>query len=466
MSKILKRYLMPHPPIIIPEIGQGEEGKVQDTVDSMKEIAKEIKTLKPKTIVIITPHGPVFKDAIAISHAESIHGDFSKFGNTDVSLDKEININLTEKIIQDVLDEDISLVPIEKASKEKYNIDLELDHGALVPLCYIDKEYSDYNLVHITYGILQKSELYKVGRVIKNAIEELDEEAVIIASGDLSHKLKDSGPYEYNKHGKIFDKELLSLLEDGDAEGIFNMDKTLIEEAGECGLRSIYILLGTLDKCKFKGDLLSYEGTFGVGYGVMKIEEVESRDSLLNHIENIDIEKRIESKKSDSPYVRLARESLDYFLKNDDYIEVPTYLPEDMLTEKRGVFVTYYMDGELRGCIGTIIPTTDNISQEIIRNSVEAGIRDPRFYPINLEELAFLDISVDVLMDAEIASFEDLDAKNYGVIVRTPRKSGLLLPNLDGVDSEEQQLSIALQKAGIRPDEDYEIERFKVVRHK
>lgn len=106
------------------------------------------------------------------------------------------------------------------------------------------------------------------------------------------------------------------------------------------------------------------------------------------------------------------------------------------------------------------------LAKEIVRNSVEAGIRDPRFHPINLEEVPFLEVSVDVLMDAEKASFEDLDSENYGVIVRTSTKSGLLLPNLDGVDSKEEQLSIALQKAGIRPDEEYDIERFKVVRYR
>ena len=293
MSKILSRYLMPHPPIIIPEIGKGEEKKVQDTIDSIKEIADEIKTLKPKIIVIITPHGPLFDGAIAVSDVDSIYGDFSKFGNSDIKLNKNVNTILTKKIIENVLDDNISVAPIDKDSKSKYNIEAELDHGALVPLYYIDKEYSDYDLVHITYGILDKSELYKIGMIIKNAIEELNETAVIIASGDLSHRLKETGPYEYNKNGEIFDKKILSLLEDGDTDGIFNMDKNLIEQAGECGLRSIYILLGTLDECEFKGELLSYQGTFGVGYGVMKIKEKMSKDSSLDNIKNIETENEI-----------------------------------------------------------------------------------------------------------------------------------------------------------------------------
>lgn len=466
MSKILSRYLLPHPPIIIPEIGQGEESKVQDTVDSMKKIAKEIKQLKPKTIVIITPHGPLFNDAIAVSDVDSLYGDFSKFGNNKVKLEKNINVKLTKKIIENVLDENISVAPIDEYSKNKYNIEVELDHGALVPLYYIDKEYSDYDLVHITYGILDKSNLYEIGMIIKNTIEQLDESAVIIASGDLSHRLKETGPYGYNKNGEIFDKKILSLLEQGKTKDIFNIDKDLIEQSGECGLRSIYILLGTLDECKFKGELLSYEGDFGVGYGVMKIKETENKKSLIEDIKNVEANKRIEYKKSDDPYVTLAHDSLNYFLEHKTYIKVPNNLPDEMKNEKRGVFVTYKMDGELRGCVGTILPTTVCIAKEIIRNSIEAGTRDPRFNPINLEELPFLEISVDELMEPEDATFEQLDPKDYGVIVRTDRKSGLLLPDLEGVDTKEEQLRIALAKAGIYDYEDYKIQRFKVIRHR
>lgn len=466
MSKITARYLMPHPPIIIPEIGQGEERRVKDTVNSMKEIAREIRKKSPKTIVIITPHGPMFKDAIAISDVENIHGDFGKFGNSNIALNKDINTLMTKRIIENLLDEDISIAPINNDSKRNYGIEIELDHGALVPLYYIDKEYSDYNLVHITYGILSKSELYKIGMIIKNTIEDLGKETIVIASGDLSHKLKSSGPYDYNENGPLFDKKLLKFLENGDAKGIFSMDSKLIEQAGECGLRSIYILLGTLDLSSFNGQLLSYEGTFGVGYGVMKIEELEKKESLLKYIKNIEDEKIIESKKSRSPYVNLAYDSLEHYLRHGNHVEVSKELPKVMLSERRGVFVTYKMDGELRGCIGTILPTTDCIAEEIIRNSVEAGTRDPRFPPINLEELPFIEISVDELMKPEKATFKKLDPKNYGVIVSTPSKSGLLLPDLEGVDTREEQLRIVLQKAGIEPDEDYDLKRFKVVRHR
>lgn len=464
MGKILKRYLMPHPPIIIPMIGQGEEEKARNTIDSMKTVAKEIKSLKPKTILLVTPHGPLFKGAIAISDVEHIAGDFGKFGRPEIALEKDINERLTKKIIENILDKDISVAPLDNSSDERYGIKVELDHGALVPLYYIDEEYKDYDLVHITYGLLPKEDLYAIGEIIKSTIEEMDESVVVIASGDLSHKLKDSGPYEYSKSGAVFDREILLFLEKGETYDVFAMDQELIEEAGECALRSIYVLLGTLDLYDFSGNILSYEGTFGVGYGVMEFSVKGEKRSLLEKLKDLR-EERPKAKESSDPYVKLARESLDYFLKHDRYLEIPKNLPSDMITGRRGVFVTFKMNGELRGCIGTIQPVTSSIAMEIIRNSVEAGTRDPRFYPINREELQFLEVSVDELMEAEKAEFKDLDPKNYGVIVRTANKSGLLLPDLEGVDTSEEQLSIAMRKAGIRQDEDYSLERFEVIRH-
>ena len=124
------------------------------------------------------------------------------------------------------------------------------------------------------------------------------------------------------------------------------------------------------------------------------------------------------------------------------------------------------VDGELRGCIGTIAATTDCIAEEIIQNAISASTKDPRFNPIAEEELPFLDISVDVLGDAEeIASPAELDVKRYGVIVTKGFRRGLLLPDLEGVDTVEDQISIAKRKAGIYPEEKVKLERFEVIRH-
>lgn len=164
--------------------------------------------------------------------------------------------------------------------------------------------------------------------------------------------------------------------------------------------------------------------------------------------------------------VRLARESLTYYLEHGQLMDKPVQLPE-VLQGKAGVFVSFKKAGQLRGCIGTFAPTQPTIAEEIIQNAVSAGTEDPRFSPIKLSELVQLEISVDVLEPPEqIESIEDLEPKTYGVIVRKGRRSGLLLPDLEGVDTVTEQVSIAMQKAGIRPEEEIDLYRFTVSRYK
>ena len=147
-------------------------------------------------------------------------------------------------------------------------------------------------------------------------------------------------------------------------------------------------------------------------------------------------------------------------------LKIPEGLPDALLHTRAGAFVSLHEHGRLRGCIGTIAPVRDSLAEEIIYNAVSACARDPRFDPIRPEELPFLDISVDVLgAPEEIRSEKDLDVKRYGVIVSRGTRRGLLLPDLEGVESVEQQISIARQKAGIGEGEPVRLERFEVVRH-
>ncbi len=166
-------------------------------------------------------------------------------------------------------------------------------------------------------------------------------------------------------------------------------------------------------------------------------------------------------------YVKLASDSLKYYLENQKYMKIPEGLPNEMLDRRAGVFVSLKKDGQLRGCIGTIEGVTSSIAEEIIRNAVSAGLGDPRFYQVRQNEFPTLNISVDVLGESfPVLDRNVLDAKRFGVIVSLGGRRGLLLPNLEGVDTPEEQIDIALQKAGISPTEDYELDAFEVVRHK
>jgi AmmeMemoRadiSam system protein A len=147
-------------------------------------------------------------------------------------------------------------------------------------------------------------------------------------------------------------------------------------------------------------------------------------------------------------------------------IDVPEGLPEELMNRQAGAFVSIHKHGELRGCIGTIGPTRSCLAEEIIGNAISASTRDPRFSPIRPDELEWLEISVDVLGEPEdIESRDELDVKRYGVIVSSGRKRGLLLPDLDGVDTVDRQVEIAMQKGGIHENENYRLQRFEVIRH-
>jgi AmmeMemoRadiSam system protein A len=168
---------------------------------------------------------------------------------------------------------------------------------------------------------------------------------------------------------------------------------------------------------------------------------------------------------TESAAVGLARASLKYFLETGTVLPVPASLEEE-LQGRAGTFVSLKKQGQLRGCIGTFKPTRINIASEIIYNAISAGTEDPRFWPLELEELEQITISVDVLEDPElIDSLEKLDPEKYGVIVKHGRRSGLLLPMLEGVDTVAEQVDIAREKAGISAQEEIELYRFSVTRY-
>jgi len=164
--------------------------------------------------------------------------------------------------------------------------------------------------------------------------------------------------------------------------------------------------------------------------------------------------------------VQLARQSIIYYLKNKKRLSLPDNLPPELTEKRAGVFVSLKKNGKLRGCIGTFLPTQDNIALEIIENAISAAVHDPRFSPVTLDEVEKLTISVDILSTPEeVKDISELDPKKYGIIVSHGYKKGLLLPDLEGVDTVEQQIDIARQKAGIYFNEDFKIERFEVKRY-
>lgn len=163
-------------------------------------------------------------------------------------------------------------------------------------------------------------------------------------------------------------------------------------------------------------------------------------------------------------YINLAKSAVEIFIKEGRVMETPKDLPEEILGRRSGVFVSIEKNGELRGCIGTYLPTRKNVAEEIIHNAIVAASADYRFAAINKKELAELSYTIYLLSEPELAKdISELDPKKFGVIVKkAPDKAGLLLPDLEGVDTPERQLEIACQKGGIDPAEEPIIYRFSV----
>lgn len=458
---IKSSFIVPHPPLIIPEIGRGEERKIQKTIDAYHHIAKRIAEIKPDTIIVTTPHSIMYSDYIHISPGKKAKGSFKEFGYGEVFVETEYDDELVSKISEEAEEQGI---PAGNLGEENKN----LDHGVMVPLYFVNKYYNDYKIVRISISGLSHLEHYKFGKCIGKIAEKSNKTIAFIGSGDLSHMLKDEGPYGYREEGPVFDREVTKAMKTGNFLEFLKFDEDFCESAAECGLRSFIIMAGAIDGKEISSEFLSYEGPFGVGYAVAAFTVTGNNES--RHFDEIFIKngiKRVESlKQEEDEYVRLARQTLESYVINYKIIERPEKLNKELTEKRAGVFVSLKLDGNLRGCIGTISPTTNSIADEIIQNAISAGAEDPRFHPVTEDELPRLIYSVDLLGDSEkIKSIDELDPYKYGVIVTKGHRRGLLLPNLEGIDTAEEQVSIALKKAGISPTEKYQLERFKVVRH-
>lgn len=458
-------YVLPHPPIMVQEVGGLETRRVKASIKAAEEVAREIRDISPDTVVIVSPHGPVFQDALCV-YDFPLKGSLESFKAPEVSMEFSPDGDLKQEILKRAREVNIPTVMSGDVQIRKYGFEERLDHGVIVPMYFVNQFASGFNLLPLAFGMLPYEELYIFGKIIAQAAKALDKKVVVIASSDLSHRLTHDAPAGYDSLGKVFDEKLVSLLRQFDIEGIAALEPSLIEKAGECGLRSIWIMAGALDGYKVDPQVLSYEGPFGVGYCVARFKPQIEDNSLLERLLKNRQNKIDDRRKTEDPYVKLARKTLEAYVRERRTPEVPKDLPTGMLNNKAGVFVSIKKHGELRGCIGTFQPVTKNIAEEIQRNSISAGCEDPRFYPIEDSELSELVYSVDVLTEPEpMDSLDELDPKKYGVIVRKGYRSGLLLPDLEGVDTVEKQIGIVLQKAGIKPDEDYELERFEVIRH-
>ncbi len=458
---VIAAFMVPHPPMIVPEVGRGSEEQILETTRAYERVAEEIAALEPETIIITSPHSILYADYFHISPGKGATGSFSRFGASGVRFSERYDRAFVKRLCELAEAEGFPAGTLGER-------DASLDHGTMVPLWFIRKKYAGGELVRIGLSGLPLADHYRLGQLIARASEDTGKRAVIIASGDLSHKLQEYGPYGFAPEGPEYDRRIMDVCGRAAFGELFDFDDAFCDKAAECGHRSFVIMAGAFDGLAVRAEALSHQDVTGVGYGICTFYpegKDEARHFLKAYEERIERECREKAEKSDA-YVKLARASVEAWVREHRRLSVPERLPEELLSRRAGAFVSLHKDGQLRGCIGTIAPTCESLAEEIVQNAVSACSRDPRFSPVTARELASLEISVDVLGEPEpIASPDQLDVKRYGVIVSCGSRRGLLLPDLEGVDTAEDQIRIARQKGGIRESEPYRLERFEVVRH-
>ncbi len=449
-SSVVICGLSPHPPIIIPQVGRGEEVLAAATVDGLTILSREVAKASFETLIVITPHGPTFSDAVAIRAQKNHKGDFGDFGAPQVRFEYPNDTELVKAVVKQANNAGLPVVALDDAGFKRYGVDRGLDHGTLVPLHFVKDAGFQGKLVVINIGFLSYAELYRLGKLVEAVCQGLGRKVAVLASGDLSHRLLPQGPGGFDPKGKIFDELLMEHLKHFDVSSVMNLPSDLVESAGECGLRPISIMLGVLDRYTVSSQVLSYEGPFGVGYGVALFRPTGKKNL-----------------EEPSFPVSLAKKAVEEYVTRGTTMSLPHEVPTKFLNTG-GAFVSIHSGGMLRGCIGTTEATTGSLAEEIISNAISAATQDPRFEPIMQNELDNLEYSVDVLSPAEeISGTGDLDPQKYGVICQKGRRRGLLLPDLPGVDTAGEQVSIAKQKAGISWVEGgVKLFRFTVTRYK
>ena len=430
--------LMPHPPVLIPEIGRGREFEAIKTLEGIKQLTSGLK--KPDLLLILSPHQPYASGALFVNTANFYNGSFALFGVPDVKVNPVSPADNTRELCEYLQKSDVEVYT------QNYE-DLTRDQGSMIPLYFLQQEWNDLPEVIIASPIgLTPQKAFDLGKILANF--KSNKNLALLASGDLSHRLTPDAPAGYEpEYAPEFEAAIEKALKDNSPDAINELDRITLERAGECGLRSVMAMLGLCSGKNIK--VFSHEWPFGVGYCTALC--------VFTNDNNIP-----------AP-VQLAKETVKRLLTQSNLPENGNDIVSSVLwNEHKSCFVSIKTkNGDLRGCIGTLSPVQESLDKEIIANAVSASTRDPRFPPMTKDELSNVVFSVDVLSEAEpIESITQLNPKMYGVIVSKGYRRGVLLPDLEGVDTAEQQVQIAAMKAGLYDLDGVKLERFTVTRYK
>jgi AmmeMemoRadiSam system protein A/AmmeMemoRadiSam system protein B len=437
---------------MVPEVGREAIVDVRHSIDAMADLTERVIRSGAETVVIISPHAPLERDAFVAYDGPQLYADFANFRAPSATVQAPLDDELLNEITRSAAEHNLSTIRISG---------YDLDHGTAVPLYFLQRSGWHGSVVALGYSFLSNDDHLRFGNCIRQAVDRLAKPVAFIASGDLSHRLQPGAPAGYNSQAHLFDAEVVNAIQSCATGRIVNLDPELRRTAGECGYRSMLVAIGVAQHLETSCEVISYEAPFGVGYLVAQLVAGRSADILSGQRKNLAPEAGLE-------LPALARAVVETFVKEGKVISAPDD-QTDLLSQRAGCFVSIKTRaGELRGCIGTIDPERDTLAEEVITNAINAATRDPRFKPVRADELPELKYSVDVLSQPELARVEDLDPRVYGVIVADEEgmRRGLLLPNLEGIDTAARQIEIASRKAGIPEKAKIKIWRFRADRYR
>ncbi len=434
--------LLPHAPILVPSVGHDHLAQVDHTVCAMTDLARRVVAARPQSVLLISPHSPRRRDAFGLWVTPRLRGSLAEFGARDDGVDLPIDQAFVERLEHEAKRRGLRTWRI---SGE------ELDHGATVPLSYLSAAGWNGPTVIVSLNGPGEGGLDELGHAIAAAAGSLPRRLAVIASGDMSHRLTASAPGGFHANASRFDETFIARLRDGAANAIQQIDPVLTESAAEDVVDSTHVALAAVGFAREGRAVLSYEGPFGVGYGVAVLFEPHEGEraagpAVIAHL-------------ADLP--RVARWAVEAKLTHGP--EVPPFQAAGELLAPHGVFVTVRtVDGELRGCRGLPTPTQNDLVWSTAHLARAAAFYDSRFPSVGAEELPRLRFEVSVLSRLEpVASPADLDPARYGVLIAAADgREALLLPGIEGIDSVAEQLHLARRKAGIAPGEPIEIRRF------
>ena len=234
--------MVPHPPLIVPAVGRGEERAIAATVGAYERAAAFVMSFAPETLIVVSPHTAMYADYFHISPGTEASGDFGQFRAPQVKIHVQYDTEFVELLCQEAEAREIPAGTMGERDKR-------LDHATMIPLWFLNHYYTDYKTVRIGLSGLPLSQHYMLGQCIKKAAELYERNVVVIGSGDLSHKLKEDGPYGFQKEGPEYDARIMEVMGNAAFDQLFDFTEEFCDKAAECGHRSFVIMAGTLDRC-------------------------------------------------------------------------------------------------------------------------------------------------------------------------------------------------------------------------